>query len=131
MAFRWGRARSMPRPRSGSSTKPPTAKTLGKAERPSPKKGRRGFAANKAGREGTDIGGRPMKPARFDYVLPATVDAAIEALVASNGEGKLLAGGQSLLPLLNFRMARPAVLVDLNGIKGLSYIEARGNSIVI
>jgi CO/xanthine dehydrogenase FAD-binding subunit len=71
-----------------------------------------------------------MKPARFDYVLPATVDAAIEALVASNGEGKLLAGGQSLLPLLNFRMARPAVLVDLNGIKGLSYIEARGNSIV-
>jgi CO/xanthine dehydrogenase FAD-binding subunit len=72
-----------------------------------------------------------MKPAKFDYVLPTTVDAAIEALVASNGEGKLLAGGQSLLPLLNFRMARPAVLVDLNGIKGLSYIEERGTSIVI
>jgi CO/xanthine dehydrogenase FAD-binding subunit len=72
-----------------------------------------------------------MKPAKFDYVLPTTVDAAIEALVASNGEGKLLAGGQSLLPLLNFRMTRPAVLVDLNGIKGLSYIEERGNSIAI
>ena len=72
-----------------------------------------------------------MKPAKFDYVLPTTVDGAIEALVASNGEGKLLAGGQSLLPLLNFRMARPAVLVDLNGIKGLSYIEERGDNIVI
>jgi carbon-monoxide dehydrogenase medium subunit len=72
-----------------------------------------------------------MKPAKFDYVSPATLDAAIEALVASNGEGKLLAGGQSLLPLLNFRMARPSVLVDLNGIQGLSYIEERGNSIAI
>lgn len=72
-----------------------------------------------------------MKPAKFEYVLPPTVDAAVEALVASNGEGKVLAGGQSLLPLLNFRMARPAVLVDLNGIKGLSYIEARGGCIAI
>jgi len=43
----------------------------------------------------------------------------------------VLAGGQSLLPLLNFRMARPAVLVDLNGIKGLSYIEERGERIAI
>jgi CO/xanthine dehydrogenase FAD-binding subunit len=72
-----------------------------------------------------------MKPAKFDYVSPATVDAAIEALVASNGEGKVLAGGQSLLPLLNFRMVRPSVLVDLNGIKGLSYIEDRGDCIAI
>jgi CO/xanthine dehydrogenase FAD-binding subunit len=72
-----------------------------------------------------------MKPAKFDYVSPTTLEAAIEALVASNGEGKLLAGGQSLLPLLNFRMTRPAVLVDLNGIKGLSYIEERGGSIAI
>jgi CO/xanthine dehydrogenase FAD-binding subunit len=72
-----------------------------------------------------------MKPAKFEYVSPATVEAAVEALVASNGEGKLLAGGQSLLPLLNFRMARPAVLVDLNGIKDLSYIEERGDRIAI
>src|SRR5262249_31900679 len=72
-----------------------------------------------------------MKPAKFEYVLPSTVDAAVEALVASNGEGKGLAGGQSLLPRLNFRMARPAVLVDLNGIKGLSYIEERGDCIAI
>jgi CO/xanthine dehydrogenase FAD-binding subunit len=72
-----------------------------------------------------------MKPAKFEYILPSTVDAAVEALVASNGEGKVLAGGQSLLPLLNFRMARPAVLVDLNGIKGLSYIKERGDCIAI
>ena len=72
-----------------------------------------------------------MKPAKFDYISPSTIDAAIEALVASKGEGKVLAGGQSLLPLLNFRMARPAVLVDLNAIKGLSYVEDRGDRIAI
>ncbi|MBR0936090.1 xanthine dehydrogenase family protein subunit M [Bradyrhizobium jicamae] len=72
-----------------------------------------------------------MKPAKFDYVSPSTVEAAVEALVASNGEGKVLAGGQSLLPLLNFRMARPTILVDLNGIEGLSYIEDRGDRIAI
>jgi CO/xanthine dehydrogenase FAD-binding subunit len=72
-----------------------------------------------------------MKPARFEYFAPTTVDAAVEALAAANGEGKVLAGGQSLLPLLNFRMARPAVLVDLNGIKELSFIELRGDSVSI
>ncbi|MHC2463356.1 FAD binding domain-containing protein [Bradyrhizobium embrapense] len=72
-----------------------------------------------------------MKPAKFDYVSPLTVEAAVEALVASNGEGKVLAGGQSLLPLLNFRMARPSILVDLNGIEELSYIEDRGDRIAI
>jgi CO/xanthine dehydrogenase FAD-binding subunit len=72
-----------------------------------------------------------MKPAQFDYVSPVTVEAAIEALVASNGDGKVLAGGQSLLPLLNFRMARPTVLVDLNRIEGLSYIKDRGERIAI
>jgi carbon-monoxide dehydrogenase medium subunit len=72
-----------------------------------------------------------MKPAKFEYVVPTTVDAAVAALAAANGEGKVLAGGQSLLPLLNFRMARPAVLVDLNGIKELSFIELRGDSVAI
>src|SRR5580704_8066020 len=72
-----------------------------------------------------------MKPARFEYVAPTTLDAAVAALAAANGEGNVLAGGQSLLPLLNFRMARPAVLVDLNGIKDLSFIELRGDSVAI
>ena len=72
-----------------------------------------------------------MKPARFDYIKPATLSEAVEALVATDGEGKILAGGQSLLPLLNFRMVRPSVLVDINGLKDLSFIEARGDSVVI
>jgi CO/xanthine dehydrogenase FAD-binding subunit len=72
-----------------------------------------------------------MKPAKFEYVAPTTLDAAVAALAAANGEGKILAGGQSLLPLLNFRMARPAVLVDLNGIKDLSFIKLRGDSVAI
>jgi carbon-monoxide dehydrogenase medium subunit len=72
-----------------------------------------------------------MKPGRFEFVAPTTLDAAVEALAAANGEGKVLAGGQSLLPLLNFRMARPAVLVDLNGVKELSFIELRRDSVVI
>jgi CO/xanthine dehydrogenase FAD-binding subunit len=72
-----------------------------------------------------------MKPARFDYVKPATLSEAIEALAATEGEGKVLAGGQSLLPLLNFRMVRPTVLVDINGLRELSFIETRGDSVVI
>jgi CO/xanthine dehydrogenase FAD-binding subunit len=72
-----------------------------------------------------------VKPARFDYIKPTTVAAAVEALAAADGEGKILAGGQSLLPLLNFRMARPAILVDINGIKELSFIETRGDCVVI
>ncbi|MGN8547019.1 FAD binding domain-containing protein [Bradyrhizobium sp. 13971] len=72
-----------------------------------------------------------MKPAKFEYLSPTTVDAAVEALRAANGEGKVLAGGQSLLPLLNFRMTRPAVLVDLNGIKELSFITLRDDCVAI
>lgn len=72
-----------------------------------------------------------MKPAKFEYVAPVTVAAAVEALLAASGEGKVLAGGQSLLPLLNFRMTRPAVLVDLNGIKELSFIELRDDYVAI
>jgi carbon-monoxide dehydrogenase medium subunit len=72
-----------------------------------------------------------MKPAKFDYVKPAALNEAIEALAATDGEGKVLAGGQSLLPLLNFRMVRPTVLVDINGLKELSFIETRGDRVVI
>jgi CO/xanthine dehydrogenase FAD-binding subunit len=72
-----------------------------------------------------------MKPAKFEYAAPTTLDAAVAALVAAKGEGKILAGGQSLLPLLNFRMARPTLLVDLNGIKDLSFIESRGDCVAI
>ena len=61
-----------------------------------------------------------MKPAAFDYVAPTSLEAAVEALAAANGDGKVMAGGQSLVPLLNFRMTRPSVVVDLRKIPGLS-----------
>ncbi|MGH6778033.1 MAG: FAD binding domain-containing protein [Bradyrhizobium sp.] len=72
-----------------------------------------------------------MKPARFDYVAPTTLSDAVDALAATHGEGKVLAGGQSLLPLLNFRMVRPTIIIDLNGIKELAFIEVRGDRVVI
>lgn len=72
-----------------------------------------------------------MKPAKFDYIAVADIDEAVAALVAANGDGKVIAGGQSLMPLLNFRMARPAILVDINRIAGLSFIETRNDRIAI
>jgi aerobic carbon-monoxide dehydrogenase medium subunit len=64
-----------------------------------------------------------VKPPVFDYHAPPSVEEAIELLVRYGGEAKLLAGGQSLMPLLNFRLSRPAALVDLNPIPSLAYIQ--------
>ena len=64
-----------------------------------------------------------MKPAPFRYARPATAAEAVALLASTPGEAKLLAGGQSLMPLLNMRLARPAVLVDLNGARELARIE--------
>jgi CO/xanthine dehydrogenase FAD-binding subunit len=72
-----------------------------------------------------------MKPAAFDYVAPNSLEAAVEALAATNGDGKVMAGGQSLMPLLNFRMARPSTVIDLTHIPGLSFIELRDNMVAI
>jgi CO/xanthine dehydrogenase FAD-binding subunit len=72
-----------------------------------------------------------MKPAAFDYVLAESVDAAVAALAAADGEAKILAGGQSLVPMLNFRLLRPAVLIDINRIPDLAFIEARADEIAI
>lgn len=65
-----------------------------------------------------------MKPAPFRYARPATAAEAVALLASSPGEAKLLAGGQSLVPLLNMRLVRPAVLVDLNGARELERIDA-------
>jgi len=51
-----------------------------------------------------------MKPAAFDYFTPATVDEALALLAEHGGDAKPLAGGQSLIPAMNFRLARPAAL---------------------
>ena len=64
-----------------------------------------------------------MKAAPFDYVAPTSVDEAISVLAGARGEAKVLAGGQSLLPVLAFRLARPSLLVDLNRIPELSYVR--------
>lgn len=64
-----------------------------------------------------------MKPAKFEYHCPATVDEAIALLGQYQGEARLLAGGQSLVPMMNFRLATPAAIVDLNRIPGLSGVE--------
>lgn len=68
-----------------------------------------------------------MKPPKFDYHAPTTVEEALALLGRYGGEAKVLAGGQSLMPLLNFRLVRPAALVDLNRIPALAGIrEADG-----
>ena len=63
-----------------------------------------------------------MKPASFEYYRPQSLDEALSLLAEHAGDAKPLAGGQSLIPAMNFRLAAPAVLVDLNALGELSYI---------
>jgi len=70
-----------------------------------------------------------VKPPKFDYHAPKTVDEALALLARYDGEAKILAGGQSLMPLLNFRLSRPAALVDLNRIPALAYIKEADGSV--
>jgi carbon-monoxide dehydrogenase medium subunit len=71
-----------------------------------------------------------LKPPPFAYHSPATVDEAC-ALLASLEDAKVLAGGQSLLPLLNFRLARPANLIDINRIQGAERIYERDGGVAV
>lgn len=64
-----------------------------------------------------------MKPAPFRFFAPVTVDGALEHLAEYGYDAKVLAGGQSLVPVMNFRLAQPSVLVDLNNIPELFYIR--------
>ena len=72
-----------------------------------------------------------MKPAPFKYVVPGTVDEALAALAEHGDDARPLAGGQSLVPLMNMRIARPAVLIDLNRVAGLDGVEADGDALVL
>jgi carbon-monoxide dehydrogenase medium subunit len=73
-----------------------------------------------------------MKPAPFVYHAPRTVDEAVAKLAeVAPEDGKILAGGQSLVPTMAFRLARPAHLVDINGIAELGRIGAQGDRLVI
>jgi CO/xanthine dehydrogenase FAD-binding subunit len=71
-----------------------------------------------------------VKPPPFEYHAPMTVDEACE-LLASLEDAKVLAGGQSLVPLLNFRLARPAHLVDINRVGGLDRIYGRDGGVAV
>jgi hypothetical protein len=82
-----------------------------KAARPLAKSVRPGSGANE------------VKPAPFAYLAATSVEQAVAALASAGGEGKIVAGGQSLMPMLNFRLVKPAVLVDINRIPGLDRIE--------
>ena len=64
-----------------------------------------------------------MKPAPFEYYAPKTTEEALQNLTDLGYSGKVLAGGQSLIPAMNFRMARPSALVDLNRVAELAYIK--------
>ena len=72
-----------------------------------------------------------MKPRSFDYVAAATLDHAIAALAESGGNAKILAGGQSLVPMMNFRLVAPPALVDINGIQtGVGFHQYGGMDLV-
>jgi carbon-monoxide dehydrogenase medium subunit len=71
-----------------------------------------------------------MKPIDFDYVAPRKMEEALDAL-GSSEDAKVVAGGQSLVPLLNFRLAQPDLLVDLRLVDGLDAVEAAGGAVRI
>ncbi len=72
-----------------------------------------------------------MIPSKFDYVKPSSVEEALAVLAQSGDDAKILAGGQSLIPVLRLRMATPSVLIDLGGISALRGIREDGDSIAI
>ena len=72
-----------------------------------------------------------MIPASFDYVRPSTVDEAIQALASAGEDAKVLAGGQSLLPVLRMRLATPTTLIDLGRVAELRGVREDGDALVI
>jgi CO/xanthine dehydrogenase FAD-binding subunit len=70
-----------------------------------------------------------MKPAPFDYIAATSVDMAAAALADGGDDAKIIAGGQSLVPLLNFRLLRPSILIDINRIEGLAFISETATDI--
>ena len=72
-----------------------------------------------------------MKPAAFEYVVANSIEQAVATLAQAGGDAKILAGGQSLVPMLNFRLLRPAILVDINRIPDLAFIQDAGDAIKI
>jgi carbon-monoxide dehydrogenase medium subunit len=72
-----------------------------------------------------------LKPPPFLYVRPRSIDEALEVLAAHGDNAKVLAGGQSLVPLLNFRLIHPEVVVDLGNIEGLDLVDSEDGHLVL
>ena len=72
-----------------------------------------------------------MKPAPFDYHAPSAIDGVVDLLVRHRGDARLLAGGQTLVPMMNYRLATPTILVDLNRIPELAYIREEKDAVRI
>lgn len=75
--------------------------------------------------------GVAVKPAKFDYVLAESVDQAVKALAEGAGDAIIIAGGQTLMPMLAMRLARPAVVVDINRIPELTGIDVHDGELII
>jgi aerobic carbon-monoxide dehydrogenase medium subunit len=72
-----------------------------------------------------------VKPAPFEYVRPGTLEEALAVLNEHGDDAKVLAGGQSLVPLMNLRLTRPRLVVDLNGLGNLAYIQGRDGGLAL
>ncbi len=72
-----------------------------------------------------------MKPPAFEYAAPSSLQEAAKILADYNGEAKILAGGQSLVPMLNFRLLKPQILVDINRIPDLDFITEHNGGVRI
>jgi CO/xanthine dehydrogenase FAD-binding subunit len=72
-----------------------------------------------------------VKPAKFDYLRAESIDQVVAALDQGGGEAIILAGGQTLMPMLSMRLARPELVVDINHVEELSGISVRGDELVI
>ena len=70
-----------------------------------------------------------MKPSAFSYEAPSTVDETTALLSERGDEAKVLAGGQSLVPMMNYRLARPGVVVDINGLTALRYVDSDASEV--
>ena len=72
-----------------------------------------------------------MKPAVFHYERPHDIEEALDLLAEHGDEAKLLAGGQSLVPMMNFRLARPAIIIDIGALAGLNQVTLEGDRLSI
>lgn len=72
-----------------------------------------------------------MIPGAFDYHSPRSLDEALSLLQQHAGDAKILAGGQSLIPAMRFRLAMPSILIDINRLDDLRYVEERGDHLAI